>query len=165
MSGDSLNEQVGVLTRREIEARILSPYLAAVGAEIGEARARELLARVVLEAARESGRDMRSKADGDGLEAFAEQWGPWFRGGALEIDEYERSDDSWRFDVTRCRYAELYRSLGLVDLGALLSCDRDAALIEGFGDEVELTRSTTLMQGGDRCDFWYRRRSSDCDRG
>ena len=165
MSGDNLDEQVGVLTRREIEARILSPYLAAVAAEIGEERARELLARVVVEAARESGREMRGRTDGDGLTAFAEQWGPWFRDGALEIDERERSDDSWRFDVTRCRYAELYRSLGLDDLGSMLSCSRDAALIEGFGDGVTLTRTTTLMQGGDRCDFWYRRRPAEGDRG
>ena len=157
MPDDILNQQVGVLTRREIEARILKPYLAAVADELGLARARELLARVVVEAARESGRDMRVEAGADGLEAFADRWEPWFRGGALEIEEYERSDASWRFDVTRCRYAELYRSLGMADLGAVLSCNRDAALIEGWGEGVTLERTTTLMQGGDRCDFWYRR--------
>jgi hypothetical protein len=157
MPDDTLNQQVGVLTRREIEARILKPFLAAVSDELGEAKARELLARVVVEAARESGRDMRDEAGADGLEAFASRWGPWFRGGALEIDEIERSEQTWRFDVTRCRYAELYRSLDMVELGAVLSCNRDAALIEGWGDDVTLERTTTLMQGGDRCDFWYRR--------
>jgi hypothetical protein len=160
MPNDSLNQQVGVLTRREIEARILEPFLAAVSEELGEEKARELLARVVVDAARASGRDMREEAGSDGLEAFADRWEPWFRGGALEIDEIDRSGDSWRFDVTRCRYAELYRSLGMADLGVVLSCNRDAALIEGWGDDVTLERTTTLMQGGDRCDFWYRRSGS-----
>lgn len=163
MPDDTLNQQVGVLTRREIEARILKPYLAAVAGELGEAKARELLARVVVEAARESGRDMREEAGADGLEAFAGRWEPWFRGGALEIDEHERSDASWRFDVTRCRYAELYRSLGMADLGAVLSCNRDAALIEGWGNDVTLERTTTLMQGGDRCDFRYLRKVGETE--
>lgn len=154
---DTLNQQVGVLTRREIEARILKPFLAAVADEIGAERARELLARVVVEAARDSGRAMRQEAADGGLEAFAAEWEPWFRGGALEIEEHERSDDSWRFDVTRCRYAELYRSLDLTDLGSVLSCDRDAALSQGFSAEVTLTRTSTIMQGAARCDFWYRR--------
>ena len=50
---------------------------------------------------------------------------------------------------------ELYRALGIPELGALLSCNRDAALIEGYHPGVQLTRSTTLMQGGSCCDFRY----------
>lgn len=154
---DTLNERVGVLDRREIEARIVAPLYRAMCLEVGEARARELLEEVVRSVARDTGRAMRERAPDGDLEAFAALWEPWFRGGALSIDEVERSADRWRFDVTRCRYAELYRSLGMEALGATLSCDRDAALIEGFDPGVRLERRQTLMEGAPCCDFAYRR--------
>lgn len=159
MKADSANEQVGVLTRREIEARILKPFFESVCREIGEEKARALLRNVVLDAARASGNAMREQVASDDLNAFASQWEPWFRGGALEIDELKRTEDAWHFNVTRCRYAELYKGLGMAELGGTLSCNRDAALIEGFSDEVELERKQTIMEGASHCDFRYRRKS------
>ncbi len=158
---DTLNDRVGVLTRREIEARILKPFYQAVSEEIGDAKARTMLANVVREAARDVGSSMADAAeDGRDLQSFAEGWEPWFRGGALEIVEHERSRDAWRFDVVRCRYAELYRELGMAELGSTLSCARDAALIEGYDADVVLHRSQTLMEGADHCDFHFRRLST-----
>lgn len=180
---DDLNERVGVLTRREIEARALAPFVRAVAGEIGDARARELLAGVVREAARRDGRAMRARAERDAggagapfpgapsshaagegapagpadLRDFARRWEPWIRGGALEIEQHELGPDVWRFDVVRCRYAELYRDLGLADLGGTLSCARDAALVEGFDGGATLARRGTLMEGAPRCDFLFRR--------
>ena len=60
------------------------------------------------------------------------------------------------YNVTRCRYAEMYRELGIPELGAILSCNRDAALIEGFNPLVQLTRTQTLLGGASHCDFRYR---------
>ncbi len=154
---DTLNEQVGVLKRREIEARILKPFVAALAERFGEAEVRVVLAEVVKAAARESGAVMRAQAEDGDLTRFAEAWEPWFRGGALEIDELERTTESWAFNVTRCRYAELYRSLGMAELGATLSCNRDAALIEGFDLDVTFKRTQTLMEGKEYCDFRYHR--------
>ena len=155
---DTLNEQVGVLTRREIEARILKPFFEAVAAELGEEKTRGLLRDIVVNAAQDAGRAMRRETEGNSLEMFAAQWEPWFRGGALEIDELERSENTWAFNVTRCRYAELYRSLGMSDLGATLSCNRDAALIEGYDAEVSFERTQTIMAGASCCDFRYKRK-------
>ncbi len=155
LEADTLNERVGVLTRREIEARILKPFVAALGERFGDDEVRMILEGVVKEAAAASGRAMHG---GDSsLEAFAAAWEPWFRGGALEIEELERTAERWSFNVKRCRYAELYRSLGMAQLGAVLSCNRDAALIEGFSSDVTLARSQTLMEGATYCDFRYRR--------
>ena len=153
---DTLNEAVGVLTRREIEARIVGPLIDAFSERFGREETLALLKEVVAKAARESGREMRTA--GDDLETFAAGWEPWFRGGALEIDELERSPNAWRFNVTRCRYAELYRSLGLSELGALLSCNRDAALVEGFSGDIAFERTQTIMEGASHCDFRYRRK-------
>jgi hypothetical protein len=51
----------------------------------------------------------------------------------------------------------MYRRLGLEDLGATLSCQRDFALAEGFSADIALERTQTLMEGAPFCDFRFRR--------
>jgi hypothetical protein len=162
---DTLNEAVGVLTRREIEARILKPLIDAFAARFGRDETLELLREVVKDAAREGGLRMRAQAGGEDLVSFAAQWEPWFRGGALEIEELERTPETWAFNVTRCRYAELYKELGLETLGGLLSCNRDAALVEGFSDSIAFERTQTIMEGAACCDFRYRRKPAGTTEG
>ncbi len=92
------------------------------------------------------------------LEAFAQGLDRWSEGGALEIEILEKSPERLDFNVTRCKYAEMYRALGLADLGGSLSCLRDHALIEGFNPDVTLTRTQTIMEGASHCDFRFRTR-------
>ena len=56
----------------------------------------------------------------------------WAGGGSLDVEILSVRDDHLDFNVTRCRYAEFYRSLGLADLGYLIHCNRDYAMIDGF---------------------------------
>ena len=161
MKPDTLNEQVGILTRREIEARILKPFYELVAAELGEEKAKLLLRSTVIDTAKDLGKDMRERAEDDGLEAFAAQWEPWFRGGALEIETVEQSETTWAFNVTRCRYAELYKELGMAELGATLSCNRDGALVEGYSNEIDFERTQTIMQGASCCDFRYTKKGRE----
>ena len=63
--------------------------------------------------------------------------------------------------MVRCRYAEMYRRLGLEDLGSTLSCRRDFALAEGFSPDIQLERTQTLMEGAPYCDFRFRRVPAD----
>ena len=65
--------------------------------------------------------------------------------------------EALEFDVTRCQYAEMYHRLGIADLGPLVSCARDAAMIEGFNPAIEFRRTRTIMEGAISCDFRYRR--------
>ena len=67
----------------------------------------------------------------------------------------EQTRERLAFNVTRCRYAEMYQALSIPELGAALSCNRDIALIQGFNPAVKLTRSQTLMGGAAFCDFRY----------
>ena len=145
-----------LLHRREIEARIVGPLIRAVRAEIGDERAMELLRGVIVDLAREAGADLARELGEATLEAFAAGLGRWKEGGALEIDLLEQSAERLSFNVTRCRYAEMYRALGLADLGASLSCCRDFALIEGFNPAIRLARTQTLMEGAPFCDFRFR---------
>jgi hypothetical protein len=147
---------VGVLTRREIEARVLAPVLEALGQEFGRDRVVEVARKAIAAIARDQGRAMAAGGD-TSLPAFFAGWEPWTRDGALELRVLEQTDSRLAFDVTRCLYAEMYRALGVPELGEVLSCQRDAALIEGFAPGVTFTRTQTIMQGASCCDFRYTR--------
>jgi hypothetical protein len=49
----------------------------------------------------------------------------------------------------------MYNAMGINDLGALLSCNRDASLIEGFNEKAKLERNETIMNGDKCCTFRY----------
>ncbi len=147
--------KISLLQQREIEAKIVGPLLRAVREEIGEERTLEIVRTVISELARQSGADLARLFGESTLEAFAETLDRWREGGALEIEMLEQSSERLSFNVTRCRYAEMYRALGLADLGANLSCIRDAALVQGFNPTIRLTRTQTIMQGAPHCDFRF----------
>jgi len=151
---DTLNE-IGVLKRREIEARIVAPLLARLGDEFGHERVRELASEVVVDVAKEQGAAMANLLGGNDLSVFSGSMEAWTRGGALEIDVVEETDTAFAFNVTRCRYAEMYRGLDMADLGATMSCNRDGTMVEGFNPDITFTRSQTIMGGASHCDFRY----------
>jgi len=148
---------VGILTRREIEARVLAPVLEALGREFGRDRVIAVAREAIAGIARDQGRAMAEATGDTSLTAFFAQWEPWTRNGALELRVIDATDTTLAFDVTRCRYAEMYRALGIPELGEVLSCQRDGALIGGFAPDVTFTRTQTLMQGARCCDFRYSR--------
>jgi hypothetical protein len=66
-----------------------------------------------------------------------------------------KTPDSFDINVTGCRYAEFYKEIGAPELGFLLECSADFSMAEGFGPDVQLTRTQTIMQGASHCDFRY----------
>lgn len=152
---DTLNE-IGVLKRREIEARILAPLINALAAEFGRERVIEIAKRAIVEIARQQGKVLADQLGGNSLGHFVSGKDPWVKGDALQIEVLEATDRTYDFNVTRCRYAEMYRALGIPELGAVLSCGRDYALGEGFNADLKLTRTQTIMEGAPLCDFRYR---------
>jgi hypothetical protein len=145
---------IGLLKRREIEARIVAPLLERMAEEYGQG-VYDVARDAIAEVAREQGAALAHHVGGDSLPDFARGLGAWSADGALETEVVELTDETFAFDVTRCRYAEMYRSLGLEALGASLSCNRDAALIEGFNPNVEFNRTQTIMGGASHCDFRF----------
>ena len=117
----------------------------------------DIVRRTMQEISRSLGKEM--SLGGGGLENLKSKCiSKWNNGGALEVSMKEDSDTVLAFDVKRCDFADLYRELGFGDIGALISCDRDAAFLEGFDPELELVREKTIMEGDDLCDFCYRRK-------
>ena len=147
--------QIGILARREIEARIAGPLIKAFMAEIGDERALEIAREVIVSLARESGEMLRQLVGENSLEQFARGLPLWNRDDALIFDIPESTPEKLSMNVTRCRYAEMYKELGLADLGFTLSCGRDYAMVEGFNPKIKLERTQTIMEGSNHCDFRY----------
>ena len=146
---------IGILVRREIEARMAGPLIRAFTEELGEEKALSIVKNVIENLAREAGRDLAEWVGGNGLGEFEKGLELWTRDNALEIEVLERSDTRFCMNVTKCRYAEMYKELGVSELGKVLSCTRDFALIEGFNPDITLTRTQTIMEGAGFCDFRY----------
>lgn len=145
-----------LLQQREIEAGVIALLFRAFVAEVGEERAREIVGGVIRELAKQSG--CAAAVGGNDLEQLKQVVWKWTEGGALELTVLRDDAEAFEFDVTRCRFAEMYARLGLADIGGLLSCNRDGAMIEGFNPAIQFDRTQTIMGGAPHCDFRYRKR-------
>lgn len=148
---------LSMLDKRKIEAEILKEVYETLKASHGEAVARNTVSESVRRSAIEQARQFAAAAPGGtSLKAFQDVMPLWTKGGALEIEVKEQTDTTFTFNVTRCRYAETYKAMGLGEIGALLSCNRDGAFCEGYDPKLKLERTQTIMGGASHCDFKYR---------
>ena len=141
-----------IFAQRRTEAKILSHVYAALtkshGAEVATATIRDAVRAASIEQAREM-----AEGKDNSMRAFQRNYELWSRGGALETEVLEATDTTFDFNVTRCRYAEMYREMGLGEIGHLLSCQRDGVFCQGFNPAIRMTRTQTIMQGASHCDF------------
>ncbi len=145
--------RISILEQRQIEAAFAKGIFEEMAAAIGPEQARAILARAVVKLAREAGAEMAAEApDGPGLAHFAAIQERWTRGGALEVEVLRADAEAFEFNVTRCRYAEMYRAMGLAGLGAVLSCNRDGEFCTGYDHRLKLARSQTIMGGAPHSD-------------
>ena len=152
-----MTEELGVLARRRIEAEIIKPIYEEMRKAIGEEKAREILRAAIRRAAIAAGAELAARApSGADLESFKSIFSLWTQDDALTIEVLRDEPGRFDFNVTRCRYAETYRAIGLGHLGDILSCDRDGAFCEGYDPRIELIRTQTIMGGANACDFRYR---------
>lgn len=155
-------DELGILARRKIEAAIIAPIYEEMRRAFGEAAARDVLRKAIRRAAIEAGEEMAKRAPGGAdLESFKSILPLWTKDDALAIEVIDDRPGVFDFNVTRCRYAETYRAMGLGDIGDILSCGRDGAFCEGYDPRVELERTQTIMGGATHCDFRYRTKAKD----
>ena len=83
----------------------------------------------------------------------------------MEYEVVRNAPDAFELNVTECRYAKFYNKIGAPELGFLLTCsaDSDSFHTEGFGADVQLTVTQTIMQGASHCDFRYARKKNEKD--
>ena len=149
---------ISVIEQVKIQAQILVPLVKALQAELGEERANALVRRALGDLYRRYGEEFwRAKQETNVGKAMASAFATFANGDALDYRVREQSEDSFAIDVTGCRYAEFYKELGEPELGFLLVCSADFLMAEGFGPDIKLTRTQTIMQGASHCDFRYQR--------
>jgi hypothetical protein len=151
MMPDQSNE-IGVYQRREIEVRILAPFVEALGKHLDPEPVLQILRDVVAQLAHQQGQQL-AKTQGNTLADFARSLADWQKGDAIQIEVLEQSPVRLSYNITRCKYAELYKSLGLTELGQILSCRRDEPLLAGFNPRISFVRSQTILEGAPFCDF------------
>lgn len=157
-----MDETLGMLDQRRIEANVIKPIYERLKAEFGKDKARAVIGEAITEAAKGQAADMAASTGGQtSLVTFRAIQPLWTKGDALVIEDLPGRDNEMNFNVTRCRYAEMYQEMGLGEIGDLLSCSRDAAFIQGYAPGVEFQRTQTLMGGASHCDFRYRAPSGD----
>jgi hypothetical protein len=126
--------------------------------ELGPEAARRILSAAVVKMARATASQMAQEAPGGkpDLASFRAIQPRWTAEDALRIEIVGETPTTFDFNVVRCRYAEMYHAMGLTELGAVLSCNRDGAFCEGYDPALKLTRTQTIMGGASHCDFRYR---------
>lgn len=149
--------QMPMIERRRIEANILKHVYETLKASHGKDVAQKAIGDAVRTASIQQGAEFAAKVDGKtDMQSFADLQPLWTMEDALRIDVLKQDATTMDFNVTRCRYAEMYREMGLGEIGHLLSCQRDGTFCEGYDKRLKLTRSQTIMQGASHCDFRYR---------
>ena len=88
---DHLNETIGVLTRREVEARLVAPLIEALGTEFGRDKVLRVIRNAVVEVARRQGADLTRAMGGNSLQHFRDSLVHWTRDDALSIEVIEES--------------------------------------------------------------------------
>lgn len=151
-----MTETLPIIERRRIEAELLKEVYETLLPLLGEEGAKRIVADTVRRSAiAQASRFAQAAEGGTSLDSFAEIQRHWTAGGALEVRVLHRDAENFHFNVTRCRYAEMYQEMGLGALGPLLSCARDGAFCEGYDPRLKLTRTQTIMDGASHCDFRY----------
>ncbi|MEO6032021.1 MAG: L-2-amino-thiazoline-4-carboxylic acid hydrolase [Burkholderiaceae bacterium] len=147
---------LSMLSKRRIEAEILGHVYEVLKASHGKEAAMQAVGDAVRRSSIEQAqRFADATPGGTSLQSFVDLSALWEADDALKIEVREKTETAYAFDVVRCRYAEMYRAMGLGEIGHLLSCQRDGTFCEGYDPKLKFTRTQTLMQGASHCDFRY----------
>jgi len=146
---------IPLIEQRVIEARALVPVIRAFGEQMGLDEAKALVQKAHEDSSRDYGRTCAEEKGSNTMADLAEVVSGWAKGGALEEEVIELTDTRYIFNVTRCRYAEKYRELGVAEFGHCLSCCRDEPFAEGFNPDIRFERRQTIMEGAAFCDFKF----------
>ncbi len=83
---DDLNAQIGVLTRREVEARILGPAIEALSERFERKQVLEVVRFTIVHLAQSQGGEMSQSLGGNSSSHLLDSLEYWTRDNALELD-------------------------------------------------------------------------------
>jgi hypothetical protein len=144
-----------ILDAVKIQARAVIPIVKALEREIGRERAFAIVGGAIADdyAKRQSNRipvkNLHPRT-GESASVFP-----------VETRVVDDSETSFGVNMTKCEFAQYFRSIGEPEIGALLTCGVDFANEALQRPDWTFTRTQTLMQGATHCDFRWRLRSED----
>lgn len=151
-----MSQPLPIIERRRIEAELLKEVYETLRERYGKDEAKKLIAESVRRSSMTQAAQFAAQAEGrTSLQSFIDIQSNWTAENALEIEPVYRDESHFDFNVTRCRYAEMYKKMGLGEIGGLLSCNRDGSFCEGYDPKLKMTRTQTIMEGATHCDFRY----------
>ncbi len=147
-------QNLSYLIQREIQMPLVTNLLKDFIGEIGHDKAIAIANKTMQREGTKAGKKMAEKYGGNGISELLQVIREvWAQEKALEFTVLEETEDRLRFNVTRCRYVELYDRLGIKEFGYCFSCNRDEPLIKAFNSRMKLLRTQTIMEGDPICDF------------
>jgi hypothetical protein len=139
----------------KIQARAVIPIVKALEREIGKERAHSIVgAAIADDYARWQGRRIAARNVHPRETSSA---------GTFPVDSLVVDDTPTTFGVnmTACRFADYFRSIGEPEIGALLTCGVDFANEANLRPNWQFNRTQTLMKGAPFCDFRWRLRKQE----
>jgi hypothetical protein len=147
---------ISQLIRREIQAPIAACLIREFAGVLGLHRALEVANAAIQANATLAGRAMAQRYGGYSLRDLARVVKEvWTEDDAVTLQILKETESRLDFNITRCRYVELYERLGMKELGLSLACSQDEAFTLGFNPRIKLVRTQTIMGGAPFCDFRF----------
>ena len=148
--------EISHLKRREIQAPMAACLIRGFAKVMGQDKAVEAATAAVEADAMMAGREMAERYGGNTMKELGRVVREvWVEDDAMTLHVLEETEQTFSFDVTRCRYAELYEKAAMKELGFCLSCRRDGPFTNGFNPRMKLLRTQTIMEGAPLCDFRF----------
>ena len=147
-----------LLEQAKIQAQVLVPLLRAFREELGIERANRIAWKALEKWRTEVVRQFPRGPSTDPVERWrtGNAMAAPMIGDAVDYEQLKDTDEAVEFNITGCRFAQFFRELGEPELGFALLCSFDNTVADEVGEgAVKLTRTVTIMQGADHCDFRY----------
>ena len=148
---------IPMIEQRRIEAELVRDFYETLCKTMSKEAAQEIIREAIASSAIRQGQRLASEVGHTpNLVDFGNSTAAWKANDALDREDLLASPERLDYNITRCGYAQMYKDMGLGEIGHLLSCNRDAAFCVGYSEDMELTRTQTIMEGAPHCDFRYR---------
>jgi predicted ArsR family transcriptional regulator len=153
-----VDPKTSMLDKVRIQAQVLVPVMRALRNELGKDKADALVRSALRDWSKQIFAAIGQDIEGSNRRKWAAMQSALNEATEREVaHEMHRLDkETLEFDVTSCRFANFFRSLGEPELGALLVCQTDFDIAAVADGAVHLEREQTLMQGGSCCTFRYK---------
>jgi predicted ArsR family transcriptional regulator len=153
-----VDPKVSLLDKTRMQAQVLLPVLRALRAELGHEKANAIVKKALRHWSKQLFAAIGEGIDGSPRRRWAAINSVFseLSGKEVEFNILRHDQEALDIDVTRCRFAEFFRSLGEPELGALLICEADFDIASVGEGEVSLERAQTMMGGAPSCTFRYK---------